>query len=283
MVRFERGDHHAVDLALTKSGRRVSVCIPAHNEARTIGPIVHRIRTSLMDRTGLVDELIVLDHASTDATAAVSRRAGARVVAANAILPDFGPAVGKGDVLWRSLFVSQGDLIVWIDGDLASFTPAYVTRLIEPLLLDPAVSLVRASYERSLDGARAEGGRVTELTARPALHLLRPELAHIRQPLGGEYAIRRDVAEMVPFEVDYGVEIGLLIDVADTYGIDSIAQVDLGLRVHRNRPLSELSDQAGQVLRSVLSRSGSPQVRGGVPLRPPMSEARVLPPVTLPG
>jgi len=256
-----------------KAGRVVSVCIPARNEAQTIAPIVRAINSELMSGVPLVDEIIVMDHASTDATAAVASAAGATVVNTDEVLGDFGPAIGKGDVLWRSVSVSRGDVIVWLDADLESFTPDYVTRLLGPLLLDDDVSLVRATYDRTLDGKPGQGGRVTELTARPALKLLHPELAHIRQPLGGEYAIRRDVASAVPFEIDYGVEIGLLIDIAQQFGANSIAQVDLGARVHRNRPLAELHDQAGQVLRAILSRSGNAELSALT--RPPLVDLRL--------
>jgi glucosyl-3-phosphoglycerate synthase len=157
-------------------------------------------------------------------------------------------------VLWRSVEASTGDFIVWLDADLGSFTPDYVTGLLEPLLLHDDVAMVRSTYRRTFHGEGDEGGRVTELTARPVLKLLYPELAHIRQPLGGEYAIRRDVALATAFEIDYGVEMGLLIDVSRTYGVESIVQVDLGARTHRNRPLSELHEQALQVMRAALSR-----------------------------
>lgn len=246
----------ALALAEVKGPRSVSVCIPARNEERTIGPIVGAIRAHLKDEAGLVDEIVVMNHASTDATASTAALAGARVVDADRVAAEFGPAVGKGDVLWRSLLASDGDIVVWLDADLESFTPDYVTALLGPLLLSESVSLVRANYTRSLGGETGAGGRVTELTARPALKLLFPELAHIRQPLGGEYAIRRDVAEELSFEVDYGVEVGLLIDVARRRGVASIAQVELGTRVHRNRPLDELHEQAVQVLRAITSRSG---------------------------
>jgi glucosyl-3-phosphoglycerate synthase len=260
-------------LAEHKAGRIVSVCIPARNEAATIVPIVSAIRTQLMETTHLVDEVIVMDHASTDATAELAMAAGATVVCANDVLGDFGPAMGKGDVLWRSVTASRGDLIVWLDADLESFTPDYVTRLLGPLILDDNVSLVRATYDRTLHGRPAEGGRVTELTARPALKLLHPELGHIRQPLGGEYAIRRNVATAVPFEIDYGVEIGLLIDISREFGPQTITQVDLGSRVHRNRPLSELHDQAGQVLRAILSRSGNADLAAVA--RPPLIDLQL--------
>lgn len=261
-------------LADHKNGRTISVCIPARNEAATIAPIVSAIYRDLVVSTDLVDEIVVLDHASTDDTTSIARSAGATVVSANDVLAEFGPAIGKGDVLWRSLAASQGDVIVWLDADLESFTSDYVTRLLGPLLLDAHVSLVRATYDRTLNGKSAEGGRVTELTARPALKLLFPELAHVRQPLGGEYAIRRDVAEAVPFEIDYGVEIGLLIDVAKQFGATSITQVDLGARIHRNRPLVELHDQAGEVLRAILTRAGHDSLTIGV--RPAFTDIPAL-------
>lgn len=229
----------------------VSVCIPARNEESTIGDLVSAVVSHPR-----ADEVIVVDHASNDATAAVARAAGARVVSADDVLPEFGPALGKGDVLWRSVHVARGDVIVWLDADLRSYTDEYLTNLIGPLESNDEVALVRPDYPRTLDGEPTGGGRVTEATAKPALRSWHPHLAHIRQPLAGEYAIRREVAESLPFEIDYGVEIGLLIDVAATCGTDSIAQVELPARVHRNRPAGELHEPSRQVLRTALSRAG---------------------------
>ena len=229
----------------------VSVCIPARNEAATVGELVTAVSSH-----PLADEIIVLDHASTDDTAAIARDAGATVVSADDVLPEFGPALGKGDVLWRSVHVARGDVIVWLDADLQSYTDDYLTQLIEPFTDNDDVVLVRPDYPRTLHGEATGGGRVTEATAKPALRSWHPHLSHIRQPLAGEYAIRRDVAESLPFEIDYGVEIGLLIDVAANYGTDSIAQVELPARVHRNRPDEELIEPARQVLRTALSRVG---------------------------
>ena len=260
-------------LVAKKQGRTISVCIPARNEAATIAPILLRIKRELMDAHPLVDQLIVMDHQSADQTAEVASECGATVVAANEVLSQFGPALGKGDVLWRSIEASTGDIVVWLDADLASFTAQYVTSLVEPMLNDDSIALVRANYQRTLHGEGDEGGRVTELTARPLLKLLYPELAHIRQPLGGEYAIRRDVAKALPFEVDYGVEMGLLIDVARTYGVDSIAQADLGIRTHRNRPLSELHEQAIQVMRAALTRDVEIDLHSQITVRPALNIA----------
>ncbi|GDX32743.1 glucosyl-3-phosphoglycerate synthase [Actinomycetes bacterium] len=242
------------------SAPTISVCIPARDEAATIGAVI----SPLHALGGLIDEIFVFDHGSTDDTAAVASRAGASVIAADRVLAEFGPTLGKGDVLWRSVYASHGDIIIWLDGDLESSTADYVRGLVAPMLGDETITMVRATYDRTLDGRSSAGGRVTELTARPALKLLQPHLAHIRQPLGGEYAIRRTVAEALPFEVDYGVEIGLLIDVAHAYGVNSIRQVELGPRAHRNRSLAELHVQAGQVLRAVLARSGHAEMVSNV-------------------
>ena len=263
-------------LVAKKCGRTISVCIPARNEAATIAPILLRIKRELMDAHPLVDQLIVMDHESTDQTAEVASECGATVIVANAVLSQFGPALGKGDVLWRSVEASTGDIVVWLDADLASFTAQYVTGLVEPMLNDESIALVRANYQRTLHGEGNEGGRVTELTARPMLKLLYPELAHIRQPLGGEYAIRRDVAKALPFEIDYGVEMGLLIDVARTYGVESIAQADLGIRTHRNRPLAELHEQAIQVMRAALTRDVEIDLHSQVTVRPALNIAHDL-------
>lgn len=269
--------HHSAyqveELVALKAGRRISVCIPARDEEPTVARIVSVVRDELMVRHGLVDEVVVVDHDSQDGTAQVAADAGAVVHRADDLLADFGAALGKGDVLWRSVLASSGDVIVWVDADLEAFGSHYVTGLLGPILTDPEIALVRATYERSLGGVAGEGGRVTELLARPMISMLFPELAHIRQPLGGEYAIRRDVAEAMSFEPDYGVEMGLLLDVAGDYGVGSIAQVDLGERVHRNRPLAALREQSRQVLRAILSRTpAAASVRGATPRRPPLTQ-----------
>ena len=261
------------NLVTKKNGRTISVCIPARNEAATIAPILLRIKRELMDAHPLVDQLIVMDHESTDQTAEVASECGATVISANDVMSQFGPAFGKGDVLWRSVEASTGDIVVWLDADLASFTAQYVTALVEPMLNDDSIALVRANYLRTLHGEGDEGGRVTELTARPILKLLYPELSHIRQPLGGEYAIRREVAQAMPFEIDYGVEIGLLIDIARTYGVDSIAQAELGVRTHRNRPLTELHEQAIQVMRAALTRDVEIDLHSQITVRPALNIA----------
>jgi glucosyl-3-phosphoglycerate synthase len=253
------------ELLGAKAGRRVAVCLPAHNEERTLGAIVETTSLELV-APGLVDELVVVDDGSTDATAQVAARAGARVVASAApgtpVGPFGGGPRGKGAALARALEATTAELVIFLDADVENFGPHFVTGLLRPLLEDPRVVLVKGRYERPLDGAPTGGGRVTELVARPALSLLFPELAVLAQPLAGETALRRSGVEGFELSPGYGVEIGLLIDVARRHGLGAIAEVDLGVRVHRNRSLAELGPEARDVLAAVLARAGVPTVAG---------------------
>jgi glucosyl-3-phosphoglycerate synthase len=241
--------------AKRSSGAVVSVCIPARDEERTVGDVVGAIVSDLAGPAPLVDEVLVVDDGSQDRTAAVARAAGAVVVAAGDVLPETGPGTGKGEALWKSLAASSGDIVLWCDADVRSFDTRFVTRLLAPLLLDEGVQFTKGFYERPTQGG-VGGGRVTELVARPVISLLLPALAPFVQPLSGEYGGRRSVLERLPFEQGYGVELGLLADLADHVGMAAMAQVDLGTRAHRNRPLAELSPQAAAVLRAAFRRSG---------------------------
>lgn len=247
------------ELEAAKRGRTVSVVLPALNEAATVGAVIETITPML---GGLVDELIVLDSGSTDDTEARAMAAGARVVHRGEVLPEIPPQPGKGEVLWRSLAATTGDIIVFIDSDLIDPDPMFVPRLVGPLLTRDGIHLVRGFYRRPLKLGAAEeatgGGRVTELVARPLLAALRPELGCVLQPLGGEYAGTRELLTSVPFAPGYGVEIGILIDTYDRYGLDAIAQVNLGVRTHRNRPLSELGPMSRQIIATLLTRCGIP-------------------------
>jgi glucosyl-3-phosphoglycerate synthase len=240
-------------------GLRISVAIPALNEEATIGDICATISRALMEDAPLVDELIVLDGRSTDATHARAREAGAQIMDVATILPDLPLVPGKGESLWRSLAALRGDIIVWVDADIRDFAPHFVTRLVAPLLTDPSIDFVKGYYERPIDLGTGllptGGGRVTELLARPLLHTLFPELGGIVQPLAGEYAGRADVLRSIPFFTGYSVEVGILIDLLDAVGLDGIAQADLGTRVHRNRPLADLSPMAFQIARTILRRA----------------------------
>ncbi|MCC6338433.1 MAG: glucosyl-3-phosphoglycerate synthase [Acidimicrobiia bacterium] len=243
-------------------GASVSVCLPARDEAATVGRIVSTLRRELVEAHPVVDEIIVLDDGSTDATAAVAAAAGAMVVAEASVLPAAGPGSGKGNAMWKSLHASRGDLVCWLDADLTAFGAHYVTRLLDPLLTDPEVVFVKGYYERPAAdtgpgaGRPGGGGRVTELVARPLISHLFPHLSGFVQPLGGEYAGRRDALEAVPFVEGWGVELGLLVDLARRHGLDALAQVDLGIRRHRHRPLAELGPQAMAVLVTALRRAG---------------------------
>jgi glucosyl-3-phosphoglycerate synthase len=239
-------------------GLTVSVCLPAQNEEATVGHIVATVRRELVERAGLVDEVVVLDDGSTDATAEAARWEGAAVHAVSDVLQASGPGQGKGNALWKSLYVAEGDLVCWIDADVRNFSSRFVTSLLVPLFNDPSIGFVKGYYRRPLDTQPTGGGRVTELVARPLLSALFPHLAHIVQPLAGEYAGRRELLERVPFVAGWGVELGLLIDLATEFGVDAITQRDLGVREHRNRPLDQLAPQAMEVLLTALRRAGVP-------------------------
>jgi glucosyl-3-phosphoglycerate synthase len=251
----------SIDVASLVEGKarqdlRVSVCLPARNEEATVGQIVATVRRNLMERVPLVDEVVVIDDSSTDATAEVARWEGARVLTPAAAVPDVSPGSGKGNALWASLHACDGDVLCWIDADIRNFRASFVSGLLAPLLTDPSIGFVKGYYRRPLFDAPTGGGRVTELMARPVLSLLFPHLTHFVQPLSGEYAGRRRVLETVPFVEGWGVEIALLIDLVSKYGMRAVAQVDLGVREHRNRPLGELGPQAMAILVTALRRAG---------------------------
>jgi glucosyl-3-phosphoglycerate synthase len=262
---FSRPTWTVAELEAAKGSRTISVVLPALNEEETVGNVVETI-TPLLG--GLVDELIVLDSGSTDDTEIRALAAGARVISREAALPEVAPQPGKGEVLWRSLAVTTGDIVVFVDSDLIDPDPMFVPRLVGPLLTTADVHLVKGFYRRPLKISGAEdangGGRVTELVARPLLTALRPELGAILQPLGGEYAGTRELLTALPFAPGYGVEIGLLVDAYDRLGLDAIAQVNLGVRTHRNRPLTDLASMSRQVIATLLSRCGVPDSGTGL-------------------
>ncbi|MFE2074561.1 glucosyl-3-phosphoglycerate synthase [Streptomyces misionensis] len=245
---------HQLLAAKQRTGQTVSVVLPALDEEETVGEIVAVIRRELVERVPLVDEVLVIDSGSTDRTSEVAAAAGARVVHRDAILPRIPAVPGKGEVLWRSLLVATGDVICFVDADLREFSADFVTGIVGPLLTEPDVQLVKAMYDRPLAGSAGQGGRVTELMARPLLNMHWPQLAGFVQPLGGEYAARRSLLERLPFPVGYGVELGMLVDALHLVGLDALAQVDVGVRKHRHQDGQALGRMAAAIYRTAQLR-----------------------------
>lgn len=262
---FQEPTWTTTELVAAKGMRTVSVVLPALDEQETVAGVVAAVRPLLGT---LVEEIVVLDSGSTDATAARAAAAGARVVSREQAVPGLDPVPGKGEALWRSLAATTGDLVVFLDADLVECDPGFVPALLGPLLTVPGVGLVKGFYRRPIrvEGEHSEtgGGRVTELLARPLLAALRPELAGVVQPLGGEYAGTRALLESLPFAAGYGVEMGLLLDTHARHGLGALAQVNLGVRKHRNRSLLQLGVMSRQILGTVLRRCEVND--GGAPL-----------------
>jgi len=237
----------------------ISLAFPTLNEEATIGKEILVIRTELMDRHPLLDEIVVIDSSSQDKTRELALKYGARVVESKNILPNHGTFRGKGENLWKSLYELKGDIIVWVDADIANIAPKFVYGLLGPLLEDDSIGYVKAFYERPIrspSGISASGGgRVTEILVRPIFSLFYPELARLIQPLSGEYAGRRTLLEKLAFSVGYGVELGHLIDVYHQFGIGALAQVDLDLRIHRNQSTEALGRMAYGILNTFLDRA----------------------------
>lgn len=285
-----RSFHHAefpADRLRAERVETVSVCVPAREEAATIAGVVTPLIA--LREAGVVDQVVVLDDDSRDGTGAIAASLGAEVVRPATLLPGCGPVLGKGDAMWRALSVLTGDLVCFVDADSEDFGEHFATGLLGPLVCVPGVQLVKGFYRRPFKSAVDQvtptgGGRVTELTARPLLAALHPELADVRQPLAGEIAARRDLLERVPFCTGYGVDIGLLLDVYALAGIDAIAQVDLDVRQNRHRPLEELTPMASAVLAALTSRlrrsgrlTDEPHAAAvELPERPPLAELGVL-------
>ncbi|MET3960819.1 glucosyl-3-phosphoglycerate synthase [Marmoricola sp. OAE513] len=269
-------DRTLAELLEAKSARglTVSLVVPARNEAATVGDVVSRVRTALTETNDLLDEVVVIDSDSTDDTYAVAEDAGAKVYRSAEIRPDLGSFPGKGEAMWKAQFVTTGDVLVFMDADLLDWDTHFVPGLLGPLLTRPEIALVKGFYERPLaDGSEAgrlneggayEGGRVTELVARPLLNLLFPELAGLVQPLAGEWAVRRNLFENLRVPTGYAVETAALIDTLRLRGVDAIAQVDLGTRAHRHQSLRDLGGMATQILVAALERAGLETGSGSV-------------------
>jgi glucosyl-3-phosphoglycerate synthase len=241
-----------------KQGVRISLAFPTLNEEATVGKEILVLKTELMERFPLLDEIAVIDSGSTDTTRQVAENLGARFFPSKDILKKYGSHRGKGENLWKSLYVLSGDIIVWIDADISNIAPKFVYGLVGPLLCNPRISYVKAFYERPFRTPDclipSGGGRVTEILVRPLFSLFYPELACLIQPLSGEYAGRRILLEKLPFSVGYGVEVGHLLDIYHRFGADSIAQVNMDSRLHRNQSIQALGRMSFGILNTFLQR-----------------------------
>ncbi len=260
-----KGYHHSQFLPLSnlvknkkERGISLSAVIPARNEEKTVGGVVGTLRRTLMEEVSLVDEIVVIDGQSEDNTITAARQAGASVYEVDEIDTGSIEARGKGAALWKSLFVSTGDVIICVDADIVNFHQRFVYGLAGPLLTDMSIQFVKGSYRRPLqvngETIHDYGGRVTEILIRPLLSLFYPGLAHIAQPLAGEYGFRREAVKKIPFSSGYGVEIGLLIDMFNLFGLDALAQVDMDVRYHRNRSGTELGRMSFGILQTLLRK-----------------------------
>lgn len=281
-----RRTHHAsefpLDRLLAAKQDTIALLLPAREVAETIGPIAE-IAAQLKD-AGLLDEVLVIDANSQDDTAARARRAGLEVVQESELLPEYGPAQGKGDAMWRGLAATSSEIVLYADTDTQDFHAGFLLGLIGPLLCDPDIQLVKGAFRRPFRNGSAVlaegGGRVTELMARPLLNLHAPELTVFEQPLAGETAARRQLLEQIPFHAGYGVEIAMLIDAWRTCGLDALAQVDLGVRQNRHQSLRDLSAMAYAVLLAAQTRFLGPAFADkhacGSIILPPTSSAPEL-------
>ncbi len=252
-----------------KQGLKISLCLPTLNEEKTIGKEIVMFKSELMDRYPLIDEIAVIDSGSTDNTREIAATFGADVYLSAEILPQYGEKKGKGENLWKAVYELTGDIIVYVDADIKNIHPRFAYGLVAPLIYRPEVHYVKAFYDRPLafsQGVRPSGGgRVTEILTRPLFSLFFPELTGLVQPLSGEYAVRREVLEAIPFPIGYGVETSHLIDVYEKWGMEAIAQVDLDQRVHRNQETRDLGKMAFGILRAFLFRAEALGVIGTLP------------------
>jgi glucosyl-3-phosphoglycerate synthase len=255
-----------------QKGLRISLCLPTLNEEKTIAKEIVIFKSELMSRFPLLDEIVVIDSGSKDKTRDIARDFGADVYRAADILPQLTPYLGKGENLWKALFITQGDIIVYLDADIKNIHHRFAYGLIGPLLVDERLKFTKAFYDRPLaiteDKLRPTGGgRVTELVIRPLFSLFFPELTQILQPLSGEYAGYREIFEQIPFPIGYGVETSMILDIYHRWGLEVMAQVDLERRIHRNQDTKALGKMAFAIIKTFINRKstlGLIDIKGGM-------------------
>jgi glucosyl-3-phosphoglycerate synthase len=265
-----------------EKGLTISLCLPTLNEEKTIGKEIVILRSELMTRFPLIDEIVVVDSGSTDRTGDVARAFGAAFYRADDILPELGPRRGKGENLWKALYITRGDIIVYLDADIKNIHHRFAYGLIGPLVLNDRIRYAKAFYDRPIATGKniirpTGGGRVTELVIRPLFSIYFPELTQILQPLSGEYAAYRDILEQVPFPIGYGIETSLILDICQRWGMDVICQVDLEKRIHRNQDTKALGKMAFVVMRTFfrrLNRLGA--LSPGTPMHNQMIQYRLV-------
>jgi glucosyl-3-phosphoglycerate synthase len=276
LATFDHSQFRLGELLSLKRGG-ITVCVPTRQTAATIAATVREL--TALQEAGLVDQVLVVDAASEDGTATIAEAAGAEVFQEAELLTEIGAVEGKGDAMWRALSVATGETVVYLDGDVKDFGGHYVVGLLGPLLQSPEIEFVKGFYRRPLAIEEMEiedaGGRVTELSARPLLELLAPELAQFRQPLAGEVAARRSLLARIPYCTGYGVEIAMLIDVWRAAGIERMAQVDLGSKRNSHQDLAALAGMSRQVIEALVTRLREPSAASGA-LKPAPGVGRRL-------
>ncbi len=255
----EFGDIQRLVEQKQKKNLKISLCLPTLNEEKTIAKEIIIMKSELMTRYPLADELIVIDSGSTDNTVDIAGSFGADVYIADEILPRLDQFRGKGENLWKALYIARGDIIVYIDADIKNIHHRFAYGLIGPLLMDDRIKYAKAFYDRPISIGKNKirptgGGRVTELVIRPLFSLFFPELTQIIQPLSGEYAGFREILEKIPFPIGYGVETSMILDIYEKWGLDVIAQVDLDRRIHRNQDTKALGRMAFAILKTFINR-----------------------------